>query len=91
MRLAGTFARLGMIALLGTLLTVLMDPGNWVERSGGDAMTTLNFATTMLEEWAFAVVALGALLAMAMVGAAYLVRDEREINLMWEITGGEEE
>ena len=91
MRLAGTFARLGMIALLGTLLAVLMDPGNWVERSGGDAMTTLNFATTMLDEWAFAVVALGALLAMAMAGAAYLVRDEREINLMWEITGGEEE
>ena len=45
----------------------------------------------MFEEWAFAVVAIGALLTMSMAGAAYLVRDEREINLMWELTGGEEE
>ena len=26
---------------------------------------------------------------MAMVGAAYLVRDERLVNLEWELTGGE--
>jgi hypothetical protein len=29
------------------------------------------------------------LLAMAMVGASYLVRDERLINLIWDM-GGEE-
>ena len=28
-------------------------------------------------------------MAMAMVGAAYLVRDERLVNLEWELTGGE--
>jgi hypothetical protein len=32
---------------------------------------------------------LGVLLAMALVGAAYLVRDERKENLEWEINGGE--
>jgi len=26
---------------------------------------------------------------MAMVGAAYLVRDERLVNLKWELDGGE--
>ena len=54
-------------------------------------MSTANFAITILNEWAFALVILGALLAMAMVGAAYLVRDERVVNLMWELPGGEEE
>ena len=33
---------------------------------------------------------LGVLMAMAMMGAAYLVRDERMENLLWEF-GGEEE
>ena len=54
-------------------------------------MTTLEFATAVLDDWAFPLVVLGALLAMAMVGAAYLVRDERKTNLMWELLGGEEE
>ena len=35
--------------------------------------------------------ALGFLMAMAMVGAAYLVRDERLINLEWELNGGEKQ
>ncbi|MDP6906424.1 MAG: hypothetical protein QF440_03300 [Candidatus Thalassarchaeaceae archaeon] len=90
MRLIGTFARIGMIILLGTLLAVVMDTSNW--GSGNDTvLTTADFAVSMLVDWAFALVALGALLAMAMAGAAYLVRDEREVNLMWELTGGEEE
>ena len=90
MRLIATFARLGVLGFLATLLIVLMDPANW---NGGDAstLTTADFAISMFEEWAFAGVAIGALLTMSMAGAAYLVRDEREINLMWELTGGEEE
>jgi hypothetical protein len=28
---------------------------------------------------------------MAMVGAAYLVRDERLVNLEWELSGGEKD
>ena len=45
----------------------------------------------MLDTWAFPLVALGALLAMAMIGASYLARDERLENLLWEVEGGEEE
>jgi hypothetical protein len=90
MRLISTFARLGIIGLLGVLLAVVMDPTNWGVGSSGE-MTTLEFATAVLDDWAFTLVVLGALLTMAMAGAAYLVRDEREINLMWELHGGEEE
>ena len=91
MRLISTFARLGIIGLLGVLLAVMMDPANWTPVTGSDSMTTLEFATAVLDDWAFTVVILGALLTMAMAGAAYLVRDERKINLMWELHGGEEE
>ena len=91
MRLISTFARLGIIGLLGVLLAVMMDPGNWTPVTGSDSMTTLEFATAVLDDWAFTVVVLGALLTMAMAGAAYLVRDERKINLMRELHGGEEE
>ncbi len=91
MRLISTFARLGVVGLLGLLLAVLMDPENWTPVTGSDSMTTLEFATAVLNDWAFTLVVLGALLAMAMAGAAYLVRDERKTNLMWELHGGEEE
>mgnify|MGYP001334172534 FL=1 len=90
MRLIGTAARLGIIGILGLLLSVVMNPANWGPGSSGD-LTTLEFATAVLDDWAFTLVILGALLTMAMAGAAYLVRDEREINLMWELHGGEEE
>ena len=89
MRLIGTAARLGIIGVLGLLLSVVMNPANWGTGSSGD-LTTLEFATAVLDDWAFTLVILGALLTMAMAGAAYLVRDEREINLMWELHGGEE-
>ena len=91
MRLVSTFARLGVVGLLGLLLAVLMDPVNWDPVTGSDSMTTLEFTTAVLNDWAFTLVVLGALLAMAMAGAAYLVRDERKTNLMWELHGGEEE
>ena len=91
MRLVSTFARLGVVGLLGLLLAVLMDPANWTPVTGSDSMTTLEFATAVLDDWAFSLVVLGALLSMAMVGSAYLIRDERMTNLMWELHGGEEE
>ena len=91
MRLIGTFARIGVVVLLGLLLAIMMDPANWSDVTGSDSMTTLEFATAVLDDWAFTTVVLGALLTMAMAGAAYLVRDERKTNLLWELHGGEEE
>ncbi|MFQ3344000.1 MAG: hypothetical protein ACKVI6_03950 [Candidatus Poseidoniales archaeon] len=49
--------------------------------------TTIDFADSIFNEWAFVTIILGALLAMAMIGASYLVRDERLINLVWDIRG----
>ncbi|SUZ66892.1 uncharacterized protein METZ01_LOCUS19746 [marine metagenome] len=65
-----------------------MDHPMWGET--GEAPTTLEFADSLLNEWSVATVVLGGLLAMAMIGASYLVRDERLINLLWDM-GGEEE
>ena len=41
----------------------------------------------MLDDWALPLLILGVLMAMAMMGAAYLVRDERRENLEWEQRG----
>jgi hypothetical protein len=53
MRLISTFARLGIVGLLGILLAVMMDPANWTPVTGSDSMTTLEFATAVLDDWAF--------------------------------------
>ena len=50
-------------------------------------VTTLDLANTMLDDWALPLLILGVLMAMAMMGAAYLVRDERRENLEWEQRG----
>ena len=50
MRLISTFARLGIIGLLGVLLAVMMDPANWTPVTGSDSMTTLEFATAVLDD-----------------------------------------
>jgi len=81
-------AKFGLAALLATLLSVYM--GMDVS-AASSTITNLEFASAMLDTWAFPLVALGALLAMAMIGASYLARDERLENLLWEVEGGEEE
>jgi NADH:ubiquinone oxidoreductase subunit 6 (subunit J) len=48
-------------------------------------------ASSLFGDWALPLLAVGFLMAIAMVGAAYLVRDERLVNLQWELTGGEKE
>ena len=81
-------AKFGLAALLATLLSVYM--GMDVS-AAASTITNLEFASAMLDTWAFPLVALGALLAMAMIGASYLARAERLENLLWEVAGGEEE
>jgi NADH:ubiquinone oxidoreductase subunit 6 (subunit J) len=51
--------------------------------------TTVDFAVSILNDWAIITIVLGLLLAMAMIGASYLVRDERLVNLLYDM-GGEE-
>lgn len=77
----------GLFALTLALLREVMEHPMWDSEVAG-APTTLEFADALFNQWTIATIVLGALLAMAMIGASYLVRDERLINLVWD-TGQE--
>ncbi len=81
-------AGIGIFAFILILLREVMEHPMWDET--GEAPTTIEFANALFNDWSVATVVLGGLLAMAMIGASYLVRDERLTNLLWDI-GGEEE
>ena len=89
MKLLSIVTRVGLLALALILITTVTSDEMWESESSGSP-TTADLASSLLIDWSFALVILGALLSMAMVGAAYLARDERLENLIHEI-GGEEE
>jgi NADH:ubiquinone oxidoreductase subunit 6 (subunit J) len=68
-----------MISVLGTSTVWDSEPSKEI--------TTNDLANSMLDDWALPLLILGILMAMAMMGAAYLVRDERRENLEWEQRG----
>ena len=88
MRLLSILARVGLVFLGAVLVTAVSADIVW-EDSSDEEITTSDLASSLFGEWALPLLALGFLMAMAMVGAAYLVRDERLVNLEWELTGGE--
>ena len=65
------------------IFTTVTNISNWSSSSSGSSLDNIEFATNMLVDWGFVVILIGILLSMAMVGAAYLVRDERRENLTW--------
>ena len=86
MRFMSTLTRIGLIFLAGAMITVLGTAELW-DKEPTEEVTTLDLANTMLDVWALPLLILGVLMAMAMIGAAYLVRDERRENLEWEQRG----
>ena len=88
MRVIGIIARLGVFAFVLILLREVMSHPMWSESAAG-APTTLEFAVSILDDWALVTVVLGILLSMAMIGASYLVRDERLVNLLYDMGGDE--
>ena len=86
MRLMSTLTRLGLILLAGAMISVLGTSTVW-DSEPSKEITTNDLANTMLDDWALPLLILGILMAMAMMGAAYLVRDERRVNLEWEQRG----
>ena len=86
MRLMSTLTRLGLIFLAGAMITVLGTAELWDEEPTTE-IETIDLANTMLDDWALPLLVLGVLMAMAMIGAAYLVRDERRENLESEQRG----
>ena len=81
MRLMSTLTRLGLIFLAAAMIAVLGTAELWDEEP--KEIETIDLANTMLDDWALPLLILGILMAMAMIGAAYLVRDERRENLEW--------
>ena len=80
---------MGLLALGMILVSVLSADSVW-DNSSEEYPTTSGLADSMLTDWALPLLILGILMSIAMIGAAYLVRDERMENLLWEF-GGEEE
>ena len=85
MRALSALARLGIFAFILILLSEVMSHSMW--GSTEVAPSTLDFAVALFGEWWLATVVLGALLSMAMIGSSYLVRDERLVNLIWDMEG----
>ena len=86
MRLMSTLTRVGLILLAGAMITVLGTSTVW-DSEPSKEITTNDLANSMLDDWALPLLILGILMAMDMMGAAYLVRDERRENLEWEQRG----
>jgi hypothetical protein len=87
MRTITAFTSVGVFIFVLILLQEVNSHSMWDETILVNSPTTLEFADAIFNEWAFATIVLGTLLAMAMIGASYLVRDERLINLVWDIRG----
>ena len=83
MKMVSTLVRIGILVVAIFIFSTVIDSSNWGAASSGDSLDNLDFATEMLVDWGFLVILIGILLSMAMVGAAYLVRDERKENLTW--------
>ena len=83
MRALGNSARAGIIVLGLYLMGILVDASRWDAPMVEMTSPTAHFADALMVDWSLALVVLGALLSMAMIGASYLVRDERLENLVW--------
>ena len=84
MKVLGTVARFGVFAFVLILLREVMEHPMWDVPAAG-APTTLDFSVSILDDWALVTVVLGILLSMALIGASYLVRDERLVNLLYDM------
>lgn len=89
MKMLSLITRVGLLGLALVLITTITSDLMWESEAVGSP-TTQDLAAGLLIDWSFALVILGALLALAMVGAAYLARDERMENQLYEIRGEEE-
>tara|TARA_B100001142_G_scaffold69762_1_gene69877 strand:- start:29673 stop:30011 length:339 start_codon:yes stop_codon:yes gene_type:complete len=87
MRVITASTSVGTFVFVLLLLQEVNSHPMWDQDISANSPTTLSFADAIFNEWAIATIILGILLAMAMIGASYLVRDERLINLVWDIRG----
>ena len=89
MKFVSLMTRIGLLGLAMILISVLSADKVWAD-SSDDQPTTSGLADSLLNDRALPLLLIGVLMAASMIGAAYLIRDERRENLLWEF-GGEEE
>ena len=87
MRMMSALSRFGLLFLGFVLLSVVSADEVW-ENPSSESLNTNLLAVDILGDWGMPLLFVGMLMAMAMIGAAYLVRDERIENLEWETKGG---
>lgn len=82
MTMLGLITKIAVMAM-GAVLLVFVVTAPQFDDNGAEAagLSSGAFAEAILVDYAFPLVITAVLLAMAMVGAAYLVRDERLENL----------
>jgi NADH:ubiquinone oxidoreductase subunit 6 (subunit J) len=93
MRFVSRLARMGPVGVRLVLLRETMRHPMWEGPLWGGSEnppTTFDLADALFNEWAVATLVLGALLSMAMIGSSYLVRDERLVNLVWDMGGDDQ-
>ena len=85
MGLAQTFIRI-LVLISATILVVLItDSMSFADEEYSAAPETSEMAKEILIDWSVPLLILGCILAMAMIGASYLIRDERRTNLESEM------
>ena len=89
MRLMSSIIRLGILVMGAIMFLVVSNASIWDDAPATNTPSNYELADSILVDWAFPLLVLGALLGMAMIGAAYLVRDERKENLLWENQRGD--
>ena len=85
MGLPQTFIRI-LVLISATILVVLItDSMSFADEENSAAPDTSEMAKEILIDWSIPLLILGCILAMAMIGASYLIRDERRTNLEVEM------
>ena len=76
MKFVSLITRIGLLALAMILISVLSADAVWADSSENQP-TTNGLADSLLNDWALPLLFVGVLMAASMIGAAYLIRDER--------------
>ncbi len=90
MNLFNLVVRAAVILLTAILIVSIASDETLSNASPSSDVDSVDLASSVLTDWSFPLVVLGLILSMAMIGAAYLVRDERLINLEEESFRGDD-
>ena len=85
MGLAQTFIRILVLVSATILVVLITDSMSFADEEYSAAPETNEMAKEILIDWSIPLLILGCILAMAMIGASYLIRDERKTNLESEM------